>query len=299
MVAGPPSPRATTSDRVGALLAALAGALHVALLPEHFDESVLYGLVFGAIASFQLILGLALVRHPTMRVREVGRWGSLLIVVIFLGARLVVPPAASEPEPVTPIGVASLFLELAAVVALSVGLSLPRGARASFPWQPSLAAGGTFALVELLASGAIAYGTSPLGDVTKGWVIGWFGIQQLGGAPAIAVLIAEHWFVYLAAVPIALTVAVAALLAIAVGIRIRVSAIERCGVARFGLLGALPAVFAAPPCCAPSLLAALGVVAASVLGVLALPLLGLSAVLLAADVWWLRRLLRQTQPTTL
>jgi hypothetical protein len=77
---------------------AAAGALHLRLTPEHFQESVRFGLVFLGIALFQPGITSALVLHATPVVRSVGRWGSLAIVVTFLGTRDV-PPRRSHSTP--------------------------------------------------------------------------------------------------------------------------------------------------------------------------------------------------------
>lgn len=280
------------SDRVAAVLAALAGGLHLLLLPKHLEQSVLFGGVFAAIAAFQLVLGPALWRRPTTLAREVGRWGSLLVVVIFLGARLVVPPGSDRPEEVSAVGVLSLILELAAVGALSIGLALPARQARGFPWIPSLAAGVTFLLVELIATGALAYWAASLKLGTTAYVVAAYDWSDFGVAPALVIVAGGHWVLYLAALPSALILTVAALLVAAVGLTIRASAADPYCTARFGLLGAAPAILAAPICCAPSLLAAFGAAAAASLGTVALPLLSLSALLLYADVQWLRLLLR-------
>ncbi len=280
------------SDRAAAVLAALAGGLHLVLLREHLAQNLLFGGVFTSIAAFQLLLGLALWRRPTTLAREVGRWGSLLIVVIFLGARLVVPPGGDRPESVSALGVLSLVLELSEVGALSIGLGLPARRARGFPWTPALAAGLTFLLVELLATGALTNlrHTSPLG--TTAYLVPPYRWTHLAIAPALGILVGGHWFLYLAALPTALILTVAALLVAAVGLTIQVSAADLYCTARFGLVGAAPAILAAPICCAPSRLASFGAVAAASLGSVALPLLSLSALLLYVDVTWLRLLLR-------
>jgi hypothetical protein len=45
---------------VTVLVLVLAGSIHLVLIPEHFAEQVLYGLVFTALALFQLSLTLLL-----------------------------------------------------------------------------------------------------------------------------------------------------------------------------------------------------------------------------------------------
>ncbi len=59
--------------------------------------------------------------------------------------------------------------------------------------------------------------------------------------------------------------------------------------AGLGPAGLLPATLAAPAACGPSLLAGVGAGAAGLLGAVAPPLLALSALLLVAQIWRLRR----------
>jgi len=281
----------TRSDEVAVFLVAAAALIHLVLFPEHLRESPLFGAVSATIALFQLGVAWALWTRAGPAVRRVGRYGSLGIVVLFLGARVVAPPGQAVPETVTWVGVLSLVLEIAAVAALAIGLP-PSGAkpgRASSIVLPAVAAGAAFFLLDLVASGDLSYTqeTIPRPD----WVgIYANGVNQL--SPALTMLLAHHWSLYLPLIGAAATLLVAALLADAVWMTLRVVRLQPHCSARLGLLGAVPASLAAPVCCGPSLLSAVGAGAAGALGWLATPLLLLSALFLAADILWLRRCLR-------
>ncbi len=282
----------TRSDTVAAALAAAAALLHLVLLPEHFGESLLFGVVFVAIAAFQLSVAALILKRPTPTVRSIGRWGMLIIVTVFLGARVIAPPGQSIPETITPAGVLSLVLEISAVAALTVVVPMRQGRRRpDTVLVPALAAGMAFFLLDLLAAGSISFYATPI-PRPSGMGLYANGVNTV--SPAITALVAAHWSIYLPLLSTAASLVVAVLLTLAVGLTLRmVQARPRCS-ARLGLLGAVPASFAAPVCCGPSLLSAVGAGAAGALGWLATPLLLLSALFLGADILWLRRCLRAT-----
>ncbi len=283
----------TRSDEVAIVLVAAAALIHIVLFPEHLKESPLFGAVFSTIALFQLGIAWALWTRAGPAVRTVGRYGSLGIVLLFLGARVIAPPGQAVPETVTWIGVLSLVLEIAAVAALAVGLppSEVRPGRMSSIAVPAVAAGAAFFLLDLVASGDLSYTqvTIPRPDSVGIYAN---GVNQV--SPALTVLLAHRWSLYLPVIGTAATLLVAVLLAAAVWMTLRVVRLQPHCSARLGLLGAVPASLAAPVCCGPSLLSAVGAGVAGALGWLATPLLLLSALFLGADILWLRRCLRAT-----
>lgn len=286
-----PGQRRTRSDEVAAVLVVVAAAIHIVLLPEHLAESWLFGAVFATIALFQLGIGWALWTLPGPRVRAAGRFGSLAIVALFLGARVFAPPGQAVPEGVTWIGVSSLILEIAAVAALAVVLPVTasRQRRARSLWLPAVAAGSTFFLLELVASGDLRYTHEAFARPDSMWVYA-NGINNL--SPALVALVGHHWSLFLPLVGTTLSLLVAGLLTAAVRLTLEVARLQPHCSARLGLLGAVPASLAAPVCCGPSLLAAVGAGAAAALGWLATPVLLLSAALLGLDILWLRRCMR-------
>src|SRR5215471_9036918 len=109
------------------LVVGLAGLIHLSLIREHFEEQFVYGLVFTALALFQLALALALLLavRPGPRIYRVGIWGSGLIVLVYVVTRLSPIPGASGPEEVDALGIAATGLELAAVLLLAVAMPEP------------------------------------------------------------------------------------------------------------------------------------------------------------------------------
>jgi hypothetical protein len=282
----------TISDLVAILLLTSASAVHISLMPEHFAESMLFGAAFTAIAIFQFGLALALWWRPSDGVRTVGRWGSLAIVVVYVGARIFVPPGGTTVEELSWEGALSVVLELSTVAALAVGLPM----RSSHPGKmPGIVAAIAFVVLSLLAAGEISYSPEPLGGQVprlffyEGGPNGVVVVSSL--SPAVGVQLPPHWAIYLPIPSTLLTIVVGLLLGYAVYLTVVISTqFQSCRV-RFGLLGAAPAVLAAPVCCGPSLLSITGIGVAGMLGTLALPLLALSGLLLTASIAWQRRIL--------
>ncbi|HSH81616.1 MAG TPA: hypothetical protein VLA19_24060 [Herpetosiphonaceae bacterium] len=288
-----------TTDLVAAALAFLAGVLHLYLLPEHWEESLLFGIVFLSIAVFQLGIAVALVLWPGPVARSIGRWGSFVVVLMFIGVRIVPPPGGNGlPEAIEgTAGLLSLLLELGALAALAVILPARLHTQPGFPIWTTSAVGGVYFVLQLIASGSVSYVPKVLEPA--------FAMRFLpysGGfptlSPALTVLIAHHWWFYLPLVGTVLTGVVAVLLAIAVGRTIELSRMYSQCRTRIGLLGILPASLAAPVCCGPSLLSAAGLSLSGLLGFLAVPLLGLSALLLLLDISWLTGQLQRANPVT-
>src|SRR5229473_741591 len=111
------------------LVVGLAGLIHLSLIREHFEEQFVYGLVFTALAMFQLTLALLLAVRPGPRVYCVGIWGSGLIVLVYVVTRLIPLPGASVPEEVDTLGIAATGLELVAVLLLAIALPEPETSR--------------------------------------------------------------------------------------------------------------------------------------------------------------------------
>lgn len=268
-------------------LVAAAALLHIALLPEHLQEGVLFGLVFATIASLQLAAAWAIWTRPGPGSRAAGRWICLTVVLLFVGTRVVPPPGASQPEAVSLTGLLSLVLELGAVAALAVVQPMAARTRRGFPWLPVAAVGMTFFLVELLSWGAVVY--------DRGGSLSWFSVtawrfqpELAYLTPAIGVSALHHWSLFIPLISGAAALAVSVLLGYAVGLTILVTRLRPACRARYGLLGAAPATLATPICCGPSLVSTAGIAVVGSLAGLALPLLVLTAALLALDAAWLR-----------
>ncbi len=263
----------------------VAGLIHLALIREHFAEQFVYGLVFTALALFQLTLALWLGVRPGPRVYRVGIWGSGLIVLVYVLTRLIPLPGASAPEEVDALGIVATGLELAAVVLLALALPEPTPRRASrrAPLWWGLGSAVGFAPLWLIATGVVQWT-----DAVYPTSLAWYGTNFwttltpiLAGSPLPHLWLAAPWW----SLPAALLLAVLVGLTLWSSTRLVVAGSLSGRGRRGNLLTLLPAGLAAPVCCSAStpLLALLGV--PLVLGIWAAPFaVLLSAVLLTLSL---------------
>jgi hypothetical protein len=271
------------------LVVGLAGLIHLSLIREHFAEQFVYGLVFTALALFQLTLALLLALRPGPAVYRVGIWGSGLIVLVYVVTRLIPLPGASAPEEVDVLGIAATSLELVAMLLLAVALPEPATSRrprgAPLCW--GIVGALVFVLLWLILTGVVQWTstvyTAPLTWVGTG---SWAALTPLlVGSPLPHVWLAAPWW----SLPAALALAILVGLNLWLSTRMLSAGYVTARGRRARLLTLLPAGLAAPVCCTAStpLLALLGV--PLILGVWAAPFAALlSAVLLALSLVFLR-----------
>jgi hypothetical protein len=267
----------------------LAGLIHLSLVREHFAEQFVYGLVFTALALFQLTLALLLAVRPGPRVSRVGIWGSGLIVLVYVVTRLIPLPGASVPEEVDALGIAATGLEIAAVLLLAVALPEPETSRRprGAPLWWGFGGAVVFAPLWLILTGVVQWASA--GYVSP---LAWVGTDSwsallpiLVGEPLPHVWLAAPWW----SLPAAFVLAVLVGLNLACSTSLLINGYESSRGRRARLLALLPVGLAAPVCCTAStpLLALLGV--PLVLGVMAAPFAALlSAVLLSLSLVFLR-----------
>jgi hypothetical protein len=252
----PACPPATRRALV--VLAWVAAGIHLVLTPEHFRERTVYGIFFLGASVFQVWLGWALLRRPSVRVFRVGAAGSLGLIATWIATRAVAPPLSPEgaPEPVTLAGVVATGAELAALVLLAAALpaSGVRAWRARRAW--AVAAGLAFALLSLLASSAVSYvpwvakKVPSFNDIT-----GDIRLDRpfIIGMPVPHIWVVGPWS----------TFALTALAAVLVAANVAVAMDPRRGDAawtrRRTLLGAAPAFLAVSSCCGAPVALFLGV----------------------------------------
>lgn len=275
-------------SRLGLVVTVLAllsaGLIHLYLTPEHFQEQVLYGLVFTAIAVFQVLLAFSLVVRPGPRAYRVGIWASGAIALVYVMTRLAPPPGSAAPEEVDALGVAATLLELGALITLALALpeappARARGARAVW-WG----IGGAVLTLPLwlVATGSLQW----LGDEQPVGLT-WLG-QRSAITPALVGSPLPHLWLFVPWWSLLGAAGLAVLVGLNLGVATRL--VERGGLScrgrRVGLLTLVPAAFAAPLCCGAPLAALLGV--PLLLRVKVAPLTTLlSLVLLAANLAWL------------
>jgi hypothetical protein len=281
---------ASSDARVGRLFTlaaattvALAGLIHLVLIPEHFEEQFAYGVIFTAMAMFQLHLALVLTVRPGPGAYRAGIWGSGLIALVYVATRLAPPPGSDTPEEVNAIGVVATALELAAVILLAVALP---DAPASRPHVAPVWWGVGGALLTaplwLIATGSLVW----TDFATTSW-LSWYGERSpitpaLVGAPLPHLWLFAPWWVLLGAVGLAALVGLNLWLATRLVGEGRLS----CRARRAGLLALIPAAFAAPLCCGAPLAALFGIPVLLRFKVAPLTMV-LSLLLLAANLAWL------------
>jgi len=262
------------------LVVGLAGLIHLSLIREHFAEQFVYGLVFTALAIFQLNLALLLAVRPGPRIYRVGIWGSGLIVLVYVVTRLIPLPGASAPEEVDALGIAATGLELVAVLLLAVALPEPETSRTprGAPLWRGLGGAVVFAPLWLILTGVVQW-TSEVYTAPLTWAgtESWTALTPLlVGSPLPHVWLAAPWW----SLPAALALAILVGLNLWLSTRMLSAGLVSCKGRRARGLLLLPAGLAAPVCCSAStpLLALLGV--PLFLGVMAAPFAALLSVVL-------------------
>jgi hypothetical protein len=114
-----------------ALLVLTAAAIHFAVVPEHLDEYVPFGLFFVAAGLAQLVLAAAILTTPLRGLMLAGAAGTVAIIALWIVSRTVGVPIGPEPwEPEAPgaIDVACTAMEAVSAILL-VGLAARRRSR--------------------------------------------------------------------------------------------------------------------------------------------------------------------------
>lgn len=289
---GAPSSRWRAAPQVSIaviLVVGLAGVVQLALVREHFAESFVSGLIFLALALFQLTFALLLALRAGAEVYRVGRWGSGLIVLVYIATRLFPLLEANVPEEIGVIGVAATALELVAVVLLAVALPAPETQRLPHGAPGIWGVGGAlvFALLWLLLTGVVQW-TSAVYITPLYWAgtDSWSALTPIlaGSLLPHLWLVAPWW-----SLPAVVVLAILVGLNLWLSTQMRNAGVGKSEERRTGLLAVLPAGIAAPVCCSasPPLLALLGVPLA--LDAMAAPFAALlSAVLLTLSLVCLR-----------
>jgi disulfide bond formation protein DsbB len=102
----------------------IAGLIHLALTPEHWDEARLYGAFFLASGVAQLVLASLFIRPGAgISVAALFVAANLFLIAVYVGSRIVPPFGADLPESLDALGLATVVAEGAAAV---VGLALAR-----------------------------------------------------------------------------------------------------------------------------------------------------------------------------
>lgn len=113
------------------VLSVLAGLIHVAVAPEHFEEWIGYGVFFVVASAAQWLFPFLLLAYgPKGELLWTGIIGNSLIIALWLMTRTIgIPffgPEAGEVEPVGAVDTIAKVTELALIACLVMMLRLQR-----------------------------------------------------------------------------------------------------------------------------------------------------------------------------
>lgn len=143
-----------------------AALIHAGLIREHFREGTIFGSTFVAMAALQIAVAVALLARPGRVSDAMARNSLVVLIALYLLARVVPVPGDTQPEAASVIGAVAIAVETAALVSLA---RIPRarpprlGARA----LGTLAATGS-ALALLLVTSSLRYSPASLGSEFHG-----------------------------------------------------------------------------------------------------------------------------------
>jgi hypothetical protein len=165
----PDPPRASRTERARPMVllplvgvgSAAAAAVHLVVMPQHFEESVLYGMFFATVASCQVALAVITLGWPSRTLLIAGLLGNLSVVVIWLLTRTVaIPlgPAAGTTEGFAGLDTLATTFEVTVVAASIALLRRPNLRSALHPstWSPLVWPVAVLAAVAIPISNWIA-----------------------------------------------------------------------------------------------------------------------------------------------
>jgi len=147
-------------DSALAVVSLATAGIHFAVMGDHFQEYVWFGIFFAVVAWFQALWALGVVVSPTRSLLLTGAIVNALVVVVWLISRTIGLPIGPDPgiaEPAAFLDVLSTVLEV--LIVASIATLLVRGAlgRATPRAGRGLALVGGLALVlALLTTVAVA-----------------------------------------------------------------------------------------------------------------------------------------------
>ncbi|MHB1260669.1 MAG: hypothetical protein ACYC2H_03025 [Thermoplasmatota archaeon] len=150
-------------------LLAVAGIIHLVLLPQHLEEARGIGLYFCAIGAAQVIWALLYVLRPTRSLAWLGAMGlAVQPVVVYVMTRILRQPFGTGTEPVDLIGIVTGIMELGALLPFAVHLSSTRPTEVSV--GRGVAVPLALALVAGLVFGVALYGAGLVAEDLVPWL---------------------------------------------------------------------------------------------------------------------------------
>jgi hypothetical protein len=149
-----------------ASLSAAAGAIHFAVVFEHFTDDTLYGVFFLVLSWAQLIWPAVLLWSPSRLWLWLGMAGNAAVLAVYIASRTVGLPFGPDlhhPEPVGALDVMSCVLEFALIIGCAALLW-----RRSFVDWPTRRGGGAARAATLLAVPVLTIAATTA-VMTPGW----------------------------------------------------------------------------------------------------------------------------------
>lgn len=124
--------------KVIAVLSISVGIIHVLLIPEHLQESWIWGMIFLTSGLAQICYGIivSLLGNGSYRnaLYYVGIIGNIMLAVTFVLVRLITPPFSSEGTPINemePNGIITQVIEIVLIILLGYQLKQKDGTKES------------------------------------------------------------------------------------------------------------------------------------------------------------------------
>jgi hypothetical protein len=159
-----------------AVMSLAAAGIHFAVIGEHFQEYVVFGVFFSLVAWFQALWALGVVVAPTRWTLAVGLMANAAIACVWLVSRTAGVPVGPEPGVAEPVAILDLFstvLELLIIAGCAALLLRGRYSRPSGGRRPRALFVGTLALGLIILS---TIGIAAAGEDEHG-----HGDEQHGG----------------------------------------------------------------------------------------------------------------------
>jgi hypothetical protein len=142
-----------------AVVSLATAGIHFAVMGDHFQEYLVFGIFFAVVAWFQSLWALGVVVSPTRSLLLTGALVNALVVVVWLVSRTIGLPIGPDPgiaEPAAFLDVLSTVLEV--VIVASIATLLVRGApgRATAARSGLALVGGLALILVLLTTVAVA-----------------------------------------------------------------------------------------------------------------------------------------------
>ena len=116
----------------------VAAATHLAVMPDHFRQSWIYGTFFVVVATGQVTTAILLIARPSRRVIVTALTGSATVVALWAVSRFVgvpIGPDHGAPEGIGVLDVLATVAELMTAASCALGL---RGGRPAPAWRWAL-----------------------------------------------------------------------------------------------------------------------------------------------------------------